>query len=307
MNTEMNDLTEVAHRSSKRVSTNLEKVFESATINSKAKNQFPTTETNAEENPKNEKKKRKKPETVLSEDKAPVKIEKLSPKKKEKVKVEKPVEKGLEKDPGSKKVAQIVPPKAKDLLDALVIEYYQKQNRPYNLLNLFDNLHGKYKKPDLLAALNRLVLTEQLIHKDFNKNIVYWPNQSLIKIDEKTLELEKNRFGELKNEIETNRRVVTDLKNNLSNIEKTPTTVSLNEKIEKTEMIILKLKEELNDYQSNQVLLVPEIEIQQAEQKITIVAKIKNQRQKILKNMIESLIESTGLSRTALLEKIGIE
>jgi hypothetical protein len=28
----------------------------------------------------------------------------------------------------------------------LVKDYMEKQNRPYNLLNVFDNLHGKIKK-----------------------------------------------------------------------------------------------------------------------------------------------------------------
>lgn len=32
----------------------------------------------------------------------------------------------------------------------------QKQNRPYNLLNVFDNLHGKVKKAELEIILNEL-------------------------------------------------------------------------------------------------------------------------------------------------------
>ena len=40
-----------------------------------------------------------------------------------------------------------------------------KQNRPYNLLNVFDNLHGKIKKSLLEAILNDLTEEERLTCK----------------------------------------------------------------------------------------------------------------------------------------------
>ncbi len=38
----------------------------------------------------------------------------------------------------------------------------KKQNRPYNLLNVFDNLHGKIKKPELEIILNDLTKEGEL-------------------------------------------------------------------------------------------------------------------------------------------------
>ena len=37
-----------------------------------------------------------------------------------------------------------------------------KQNRPYNALNVFDNLHGKYKKVTLEATLAELADEDKL-------------------------------------------------------------------------------------------------------------------------------------------------
>ena len=53
----------------------------------------------------------------------------------------------------------------------------QKQNRPYNILNVFDNLHGKIKKPVLDTVLNELADEGKLTAKDFAKNRVFYLNQ----------------------------------------------------------------------------------------------------------------------------------
>lgn len=41
--------------------------------------------------------------------------------------------------------------------ESLILEYMLKQNRPYSVLNIFDNLHGKIKKSDIEKSLNSLV------------------------------------------------------------------------------------------------------------------------------------------------------
>lgn len=41
----------------------------------------------------------------------------------------------------------------------------EKQNRPYNLLNIFDNLQAKIKKPELQTILDQLVEEGQFAAK----------------------------------------------------------------------------------------------------------------------------------------------
>ena len=45
-----------------------------------------------------------------------------------------------------------------------------KQNRPYSLINIFDNLHAAIKKPLLEKILDDLCEESKLRMKDFNKN-----------------------------------------------------------------------------------------------------------------------------------------
>lgn len=60
----------------------------------------------------------------------------------------------------------------------------QKQNRPYNLLNIFDNLYGKIKKSVLEAALEEVREEGTLVAKDFGKNKVYMLNQANFDVDQ---------------------------------------------------------------------------------------------------------------------------
>ena len=59
----------------------------------------------------------------------------------------------------------------------------EKQNRPYNLLNIFDNLHGKIKKPILENALDELISENVLVAKDFGKIRIYMLKQDNFKVD----------------------------------------------------------------------------------------------------------------------------
>ena len=70
----------------------------------------------------------------------------------------------------------------------LVFDYMQKQNRPYNILNVFDNLHGKIKKPILDTVLNELADEGKLTAKDFAKNRVFYLNQENIDVSKETVE-----------------------------------------------------------------------------------------------------------------------
>ena len=64
----------------------------------------------------------------------------------------------------------------------------EKQNRPYNLLNVFDNLHAKIKKPALESALNELTEEKFLSCKEYGKNKVYFLNQDQLAAGKESVE-----------------------------------------------------------------------------------------------------------------------
>lgn len=80
--------------------------------------------------------------------------EKIAPKKAKNEKTENKGGKANEKQPKKKKDSKPKEEHSESETKAFVLDYMEKQNRPYNLLNVFDNLHGKIKKPALETILN---------------------------------------------------------------------------------------------------------------------------------------------------------
>ena len=78
-----------------------------------------------------------------------------------------------------------------------IYEYLERQNRPYNLLNIYDNLHGTIKKPALEKILEELVEDAKLVAKDFGKNRVYMLNQTMFAVDVEIIEKVGSQLTEL--------------------------------------------------------------------------------------------------------------
>ena len=63
-------------------------------------------------------------------------------------------------------------------VDSKLVEYMRLQNRPYSLINIFDNLHGAFNKPTLQASLDRLSVTGgPFILKEYGAQKFYFCDQ----------------------------------------------------------------------------------------------------------------------------------
>lgn len=56
----------------------------------------------------------------------------------------------------------------------------KKQNRPYNALNVHDNLRGTIKKAQVMRLMDELVEEKVLVMKEYGKQRVYLYNQALL-------------------------------------------------------------------------------------------------------------------------------
>ena len=66
--------------------------------------------------------------------------------------------------------------------EKIIFEYMLLKNRPFNALNVHDNLAGSIKKPLIIKILDKLTDSNKLQAKDFSKNKIYLVNQSLLPI-----------------------------------------------------------------------------------------------------------------------------
>lgn len=62
--------------------------------------------------------------------------------------------------------------------------YMEKMNRPYSIINVFDNLHGEIKKAVLEEHLEKLVKMNFLTGKEYGKNKIYFLNQDSFDINQ---------------------------------------------------------------------------------------------------------------------------
>jgi hypothetical protein len=118
----------------------------------------------------------------------------------------------------------------------------EKQNRPYSLINIFDNLHGAIKKPSLEAILDALSDSEVLTCKKYGKNKVYFLNQQKFDINEGELEAmneELAKIRELSNELQTKHKSLLE---NYKKLVGLKTEAEINEEISTLEKDIASLK-----------------------------------------------------------------
>lgn len=61
-----------------------------------------------------------------------------------------------------KKVKKVVVQMGEAEAKTAIAEYMLKQNRPYSVQNIFDNMHGKIHKKVLMSVLEELVTNKTL-------------------------------------------------------------------------------------------------------------------------------------------------
>lgn len=83
------------------------------------------------------------------------------------------------KKPGAKDVGPVKEKKlTKDEMEAKVLDYMQTQNRPYNVQNVFDNLHGIVPKAQVQTILDTLVSNGKVVMKEYGKLKIYLTAQT---------------------------------------------------------------------------------------------------------------------------------
>ena len=130
-----------------------------------------------------------------------------------------------------------------------VLNYMKNQNRPYSLINIFDNLHGAIKKSQLQNILDSLTKEEKLIMKIYGSTKIYLCNQNLFpSVSEEELNSLDKKINEKKDENKIIKDNINLKTNELKTITNSFTDEELNKKIKelKKEIEIKKKKSWFN-------------------------------------------------------------
>ena len=86
---------------------------------------------------------------------------------------------------------------------ATIEDYMKKQNRPYNALNVHDNLRGAIKKAQVMRLLDELVEDKALVMKEYGKQRIYLYNQAHLPVQpESEVNAMDQEIDQIKEQIE---------------------------------------------------------------------------------------------------------
>ena len=189
-----------------------------------------------------------------------------------------------------------------------VYDYMKAQNRPYSLVNIFENLHGAVKKSQLAKILDALVDEGSLIMKEYNSKI-YLFNQDKLEIKVSDADIE-----EIQKEIDIKREENKQLKeeiasknNELKILTLTLTDDELKAKIKEMKKELAKMKIKVDDIKDNKIDPIPPEKMNEAKENFEKELKVFKKTKKICTEIINDISDGLELKLKDTYEKIGIE
>ena len=118
-----------------------------------------------------------------------------------------------------------------------VYDYMKSQNRPYSLVNIFDNLHGAIKKSLLGKILDALVEDGSLIMKEYNSKIYLFNQDKLeTKVTDADIDKIQKEIDEQREEHKKLKDEISSKTNELKILTLTLTDEDLKNKIKELKM-----------------------------------------------------------------------
>lgn len=188
-----------------------------------------------------------------------------------------------------------------------ILEYLNKQNRPYSAGDIFSNLHGKFGKTAIVKACESLAVAGKINEKVYGKQKVYAPKQAqygdysetdLKQIDEEVSKQEKICTG-LQSSCKTLEEEFRVLKSSLTTQEATARLAELNENCRKYQEHLKRIKSASNH--------IPPAEKEKIIKNRKTVVQTWKKRKRIASDMMDAILESYPKTKKQFIEDVGIE
>lgn len=188
-----------------------------------------------------------------------------------------------------------------------VLEYLMRQNRPYSVVDVFNNLHKEHGKTAVQKALEQLAADGKIKEKTYGKQKVYVADQSkLPAMDDGQLKEMDLKIGQLTESLQSKQASLKTAELELQAIGVTMTTESMKEEIINVKTEIEKLKIKLQTLMETPNLVSKEERDIMFKEHTKYVAEWKK-RKRYVTDIIDQILEGYPKSKEALLEEVGIE
>ena len=189
-----------------------------------------------------------------------------------------------------------------------VYNYMKTQNRPYSLVNIFDNLHGAIKKSQLAKILDALVEEGSLIMKEYNSKIYLFNQDKLdIKVTDADIEQIQKEIDEQREEHKKLKDEISAKSNELKILTLTLTDDELKAKIKELKKELAKMKIKVDDIKQNKIDPIPPEKMNEAKENFEKELKVFKKTKKICTEIVSDISDGLELKLKDTYEKIGIE
>ncbi|XP_022247124.1 homologous-pairing protein 2 homolog [Limulus polyphemus] len=193
------------------------------------------------------------------------------------------------------------------LIMEVVLSYLNRQNRPYSVLDVFNNLHKEYGKTAVTKAIEQLSQDGKIVEKTYGKQKIYFANQSQFPdVEEKELNAMDAEILTLSGTLKEIQSSVRSKESLLEALNSSMITEEIEVKLKELNKDIVNLKTKLNHLKSTTVYIDP-VQKNKIYTENEKCVKEWRKRKRVANDVIEAILEGYPKGKKTLLEEIGIE
>ncbi|XP_071811558.1 homologous-pairing protein 2 homolog isoform X1 [Apostichopus japonicus] len=188
-----------------------------------------------------------------------------------------------------------------------ILDYLNKQNRPYSAGDVFNNLHKEFGKTMVVRVLEELAKDGKIIEKVYGKQKVYVADQSNFpEVSEKELSEMDAKIGEVKNTLNLTVTSCKQLEKELSSLTSALTTEDAKKQLQN-------VTEECEKKQGKLQMIKAATNHTTPEEKNRIYSKHEKyvkewrKRKRLATDILDAILEGYPKKKKDLMEEVGIE
>lgn len=190
-----------------------------------------------------------------------------------------------------------------------LFEYLRAQNRPLNEKMIYENLHGRISKPEIVRSLGPLVESGEVTKKTYGKQSIYWYAQSHYEeVDAEQLAALDYELEQAEAEQAEAESTLREARHERESLALTPTTDALVERRRELERQCSALDDELERYRRSGIEPIDRDQYETRNRRLEEVERQAAKRRRLLRQVLGTLEEQVeDMSRQQLYDCIGIE
>lgn len=189
-----------------------------------------------------------------------------------------------------------------------VLNYLNKQNRPYSAVDVFNNMHKEFGKTAVTKALDELAENGAIKKKMYGKQAVYVANQDQFpEVNDEDMKQMELNISALTDELKGLQNTVNQLDKEVRNLNSSLTTEEIQAQIQQLTKENSVLSEKLSKLKAGNVTVISKEEKDKVCEERQKYVKEWRKRKRMTNDILGAILEGYPKTKKQLFEDIGIE